>query len=134
MRMEITELNGFGVMKFRRSYLVLGAMALVVLNLSGCMAWKARGTDSLNTAPLPSKVRLVLQDRSSVVMTMPVVSADTLKGNVEGLPVGFLLGNIVDVKVRRVSWTRTSILAVIVAAPLGLLVYLATCDCLQFAS
>jgi hypothetical protein len=123
-----------GFVKPKYAYLNVLLVALFCLSTSGCMTWKSRGIELLNVAPLPPKIRLTLGNGGKVVLRMPALSADTLKGNADGRPVGFLRQTVVDIQVRRVSWSRTSILAAVLATPSVLLAYLRRCDCSHPAS
>jgi hypothetical protein len=121
-------------LRFKRTELRSCAFALLWLGMSACTTWRTRGTGLLNVSPLPAEVRVMLRNGSNVVVRTPAVAADTLKGKVDGREIGFLVQNIANVQVRRVSWMKTSILTVVVAAPVAFVVWFIQCDCFRPAT
>jgi hypothetical protein len=104
-------------------------LALLSLMLSSCMGWKAEPSGSLFQSPMPHRVRLTFQAGNVAVLTAPQLAADTLKGEVEGRPVGFLIREIKRIETPAIDVLRTSLVAAVVAVPVVFVALLLRCQC-----
>ena len=99
-----------------------GALAVLVLALSGCYTWRPYEFRAMPDAgrPLPHRLQATGQNGARIVLTAPFVRSDTLFGQVDGDTVAVPFSRIATLERDRLSIERTLGLALVPAAALGL--------------
>lgn len=106
-------------------------LILLAIQVSGCASWKvAPGPPAQVIAEeQPSRIRVILEHRDTLVFEDPIVDADTLAGFVEPMgPTRVPLSHVTLLQLRKTSALKTFGLVYLVVGVAGAIAFIIACE------
>lgn len=107
------------------------SLILLLVQVTGCTSWKvAPGPPAqVIEEEQPSRIRVILQHRDTLVFEEPVVEADTLAGIVEARgPTKVPVSDVTLLELRKTSALKTFGLVYLVVGVVGGIALIAACE------